>query len=104
MVPLNIIPSYSGFENQANGINSLFGTEAIDNASSDQPIRAIDYQVNNATTVKVINASIRKSSTTNYSIYRQWGSIIVKIRDITWDGTRNKNISKWKPFKLCSLW
>ena len=56
----------------------------IDNAPSEQAIRAIGYQSNNEATVKISNASLSESTRTKYRIYiRQRKSFISISRDIT---------------------
>ena len=84
MVPSNIILSHSGTGNQTRGIKVSSDTQTIDNGSSEEAIRAIRYQGNNETTVKILNTSLLESTRTKYSIcIRQWESLIVTTRDIT---------------------
>ena len=84
MVPSNIILSHSGTGNQTIGIKLSSDTQTIGNGSSEEAIRAIGYQGNNETTVKILNTSLLESTRTKYSIYiRQWESLIVTTRDIT---------------------
>ena len=83
MVPSNIIPTHSGTGDQTTGIKLSSDTQNISNASSEQTIRAVGYQGNNETTFKILNASLRESTRTKYSIYvRQWKLFIGAIRDI----------------------
>ena len=90
MVLSNIIPSHSGTGDQTTGIKPSYDTQTISNASSEQAVRAIGYQDNNETTVKILNASLRESTRTKYSIYiRQWESFIGTTRDITIEDALN---------------
>ena len=61
----------------------LSDTQTIDNASSPQALRAIGYQGNNRTTLKILNTSFLESTRNKYNISRQWESFIGTTRDIT---------------------
>ena len=90
MVLSNIIPSHSGTGDQTTGIKPSYDKQTISNASSEQAVRAIGYQDNNETTVKILNTSLRESTRTKYSIYiRQWESFIGTTRDITIEDVLN---------------
>ena len=69
LAPSNIIHSHRGSGDQATEIKSSSDTKTIGNASSEQAIRAIGYQSNSETTVKILNASLRESTRTEYSIH-----------------------------------
>ena len=49
---------HSGTGDQTTGIKPSSDTQTIGSASSEQAIRAIGYQGNNETTVKMLNASL----------------------------------------------
>ena len=53
LVPSNIISSHSGTGDQTPGIKPSSGTQTIANVSSERAIRAIGYQGNNETNVKI---------------------------------------------------
>ena len=84
MVPPNIIPSHSDTGYQTTAIKPASYAQTIHNTSSEQANRAINYQGNNETTVKILNVSLRESTRTKYSIYiRQWELFMGTTRDIT---------------------
>ena len=84
LIPSSIISNHNGTRDQTAWIKPSSDTQTTINASSEQANRAIGYQSNNGTTVKILNASLRESNRTKHSIYiRQRESFTGITRDIT---------------------